>query len=105
LAEKDGKSLTGELLGTDSGSKKSQEVLCQEYDSQTDTVLYRLRPQDEKHPVPLPIGTHAQFRLDKDLDNKDRKYTVVSMEPRGNEAVANSDAENSGKRLIVASQK
>ena len=30
-AEKDAKSFTGEMLGTDSGSKKTQEVLCQEY--------------------------------------------------------------------------
>ena len=65
-AEKDAKSLTGELLGTDSGNKKSEEVLCQEYELQTDTVVYRLRPREEKHPVLLPIGEHAQFYLDKD---------------------------------------
>ena len=112
-AEKDAKSLTGELLGTDSGSKKSEEVLCQEYVLQTDTVIYRLRPRDEKHPVLLPIGTQAQFRLDKDiivlrvedLDDKDRKYTVVSMEPRADNVAANSKAENPGQRLVVTRQK
>ncbi len=95
-SEKDAKSFAGELLGTDSGNKKSQEVLCQEYVLQTDTVVYRLRPRDDKHPPLLPIGGHAQFRLDKDkmvlrvedLDNKDRDYVVVSMAPRNTDAPA-----------------
>jgi hypothetical protein len=95
-SEKDAKSFTGELLGTDSGNKKSQEVLCQEYVLQTDTVVYRLRPRDDKHPALLPIGGHAQFRLDKDkmvlrvedLDDKDRDYVVVSMAPRNADAPA-----------------
>jgi len=112
-AEKDAKSFTGELLGTDSGNKKSEQVLCQEYELQTDTVVYRLRPRDEKHPVLLPIGAHAQFLLDKDtlvlrvedLDDKDRKYTVVSMEPRTDGAPTNAQAENSGQSLNVAPQK
>ena len=90
VAEKDAKSLTGELLGTDSGSKKSQQVLCPEYVLRTNVVIYHLRPKDEKHPVLLPIGDHAQFRLDRDkvilrvedLDNKDREYIVTSMAPR-----------------------
>ena len=112
-AEKDAKSVTGELLGTDSGSKKSEQVLCQEYELQTDTVVYRLRPRDEKHPVLLPIGDHAQFGLDKDtlvlrmedLDDKDRKYTVVSMEPRTDNAAAKTEAENPGQRMSVTPQK
>ena len=29
--EKDGKTLAGEMLGTDSGHKKTHELLCQEY--------------------------------------------------------------------------
>src|ERR1700731_2216473 len=89
-AEKDGKSFAGEMLGTDSGSKKTQEVLCQEYLLQAERVIYRIRPRDEKHPVLLPVGEQAQFRLQKDkmilrvedLDDKDREYTVVSMTPR-----------------------
>lgn len=89
-AEKDGKSFAGEMLGTDSGSKKTQEVLCQEYVLQAERVIYRIRPRDEKHPALLPVGDQAQFRLDKDkmllrvedLDNKERVYTVVSMTPR-----------------------
>src|SRR5579863_7528131 len=91
VAEKDGKSFAGEVLGTDSGSKKTQEVLCQEYVLQTERVIFRIRPRDEKHPVLLPVGDQAQFRLQKDkmllrvedLDNKEREYIVVSMTPRG----------------------
>ena len=92
MAEKDAKTLTGELLGTDSSHKKTEEVLCQEYILQSDTVTYRIRPKDDKHPVLLPVGQPAQFFLSKDkmilrvedLDNRDREYTVVSMIPRDN---------------------
>src|SRR6202140_2166209 len=97
-AEKDAKSFAGEMLGTDSGSKKTQEVLCQEYVLQAARVIYRIRPRDEKHPVLLPVGEQAQFRLQKDkmllrvedLDSKEREYIVVSMTPRsdGNTADA-----------------
>lgn len=92
MAEKDAKTLTGELLGTDSSHKKTEEVLCQEYILETDAVTYRIRPKDDKHPVLLPVGQPAQFFLSKDkmvlrvedLDNKDREYVVVSMIPREN---------------------
>jgi hypothetical protein len=88
--ENSGKSLAGELIGTDSAHKKTHELLCQEYVLQTERVIYRIRPRDEKHPVLLPVGEQAQFRLQKDkmilrvedLDDKDREYTVVSMTPR-----------------------
>lgn len=107
VAEKDGKTLAGELLCTDSSNKKSEEVLCQEYVLQSDTMIYRIRPRDEKHPALLPVGEHAQFRLDKDkmvlrvedLDNKDRDYNVVSMVPRTDNAGASVLGENAGRRL------
>ena len=90
MAEKDAKTFTGEILGTDSSHKKTEEVLCEEYVLESDTVTYRIRPKDDKHPALLPIGQHAQFFIHKDkmilrvedLDNKDREYVVVSMEPR-----------------------
>lgn len=90
VQEKGGKSMTGELLGTDAQNKKTKEVLCQEYVLQSERVVYRIRPTDDKHPVLLPIGETAQFRLHKDklilkvaeLDGKEREYTVVSMTPR-----------------------
>jgi hypothetical protein len=91
MQEKGSKSLTGEILGTDGQSKKTQEMLCQEYVLQTERVVYRIRPKDDKHPVLLPIGETAQFRIHKDKlilkvaeggDDKEREYIVVSMTPR-----------------------
>jgi hypothetical protein len=86
---KNGKSLAGEMIGTDSSHMKTHELLCQEYVLETDKVIYRIRPKDDKHPVLLPIGEQAQFRLEKDklilrvedLDDKDREYLVLSMTP------------------------
>jgi hypothetical protein len=98
VAEKDGTSFAGEMLGTDSGSKKTQDLLCQEYVVETDKVIYRIRPRDEKHPVLLPVGEQAQFRMQKDkmllrvedLDNKEREYIVVSMTPRSDGSTADA---------------
>ena len=88
--ENSGKSFVGEMVGTDSAHKKTHALLCQEYLLQSDTVIYRIRPRDEKHPVLLPVGQGAQFRIYKDkmllqvedLDEKEREYSVVSMTPR-----------------------
>jgi hypothetical protein len=85
-----GKSFAGEVLGTDSAHQKTHVLLCQEYLLQTDRVIYRIRPRDDKHPVLLPVGVKAQFHLEKDkmklrvedLDDKERDYIVVSMTPR-----------------------
>jgi hypothetical protein len=98
MAEKDAKSFAGEMLGTDSGSKKTHELLCQEYVLQAERVIYRIRPRDEKHPVLLPVGERAQFRLQKDkmllrvedLDSKEREYIVVSMTPRTDSSTADA---------------
>ena len=78
------------MLGTDSAHQKTHVLLCQEYLLQTDRVIYRIRPRDDKHPVLLPVGEKAQFHIEKDkmklrvedLDDKEREYTVVSMTPR-----------------------
>jgi hypothetical protein len=88
--QKSGKSFAGEMLGTDAAHQKTHVLLCQEYLLQTDRVIYRIRPRDDKHPVLLPVGEKAQFHIDKDklklrvedLDDKEREYTVVSMTPR-----------------------
>ena len=96
FAEKGSKTVAGEILGTDGQHQKTQEVLCQEYILQTDRLIFRIRPRDEKHPALLPVGETAQYRLNKDklllrvpeLDGKEREYIVVSMTPR-------SDAPNS----------
>ena len=89
-AEKSGKTFVGEIVGTDGAHKNTKEMLCQEYILRGERVLYRIRPRDEKHPVLLPIGEDADFRISKDklflkvmeLDNnKERDYSVVSMTP------------------------
>jgi hypothetical protein len=98
MAEKEAKSFAGEMLGTDSGNKKTQELLCQEYVLQAERVIYRIRPRDEKHPALLPVGEQAQFRLQKDkmllrvedLDSKEREYIVVSMTPRSESSTADA---------------
>src|ERR1700719_495922 len=90
LAEKDGKTLAGEIFGTDGQHKNTKQVLCQEYVLQTDRVTYRIQPKDDKHPVLLPVGETAQFRIHKDklllrvpeTDGKEREYIVPSMTPR-----------------------
>jgi hypothetical protein len=103
-AEKSGKNITGELLGTDSAHKKTQEMLCQEYVLEADRIVYRIRPKDDKHPVLLPVGESAEFRIHKDrlllrvpeADGKEREYTVVSMVPRAD--AKDSKPVASGKR-------
>ena len=96
--ENSGKSVMGELVGTDSAHKKTHALLCQEYLLQSDSVIYRIRPRDEKHPVLLPVGQKAQFRIQKDkmllqvedVDSKEREYSVVSMTPRQDKTAAAS---------------
>jgi len=93
MDENSGHSFAGEVLGTDSAHKKTQELLCQEYVLQADQLTYHIRPKDAKHPALLPVGARAQFRLDKDKmalrvedgDDKEREYIVVSMTPRESE--------------------
>src|SRR5712691_1233170 len=88
--EKGSKTVAGEIFGTDGQHKQTQEMLCQEYVLQSERVIYRIRPKDEKHPMLLPIGETAQFRISKDKlilrvpesDGKEREYIVVSMTPR-----------------------
>jgi len=88
--EKGSKTVAGEIIGTDSQSRKTKELLCQEYVLQAEHVIYRIRSTDDKHPALLPIGETAQFRISKDklilrvpeLNDKEREYIVVSMTPR-----------------------
>jgi hypothetical protein len=103
-AEKDGKTMAGEILGTDGQHKKTQEVLCQEYVLKTDRLIYRIRPKDDKHPTLLPVGEAAEFRIHNDKmllrvpesDGKEREYIVVSMTQRAdvNEARVSPKASN-----------
>jgi hypothetical protein len=89
-AEKDGKTIAGEIFGTDGQHKNTQEILCQEYILKSDRLIYRIRPKDNKHPALLPVGESAEFRIHKDKmllrvvesDGKEREYIVVSMTTR-----------------------
>jgi len=57
---------------------------------QSDHVVYRIRPADQKHAVLLPVGDPVDFRIHKDRlylmdpesDKKERQYIVLSMRPR-----------------------
>jgi len=99
-AEKGGKTLTGEILGTDGQHKNTQEVLCQEYILKSDRLIYRIRPKDDKHSMLLPVGEAAEFRIRKDKmllrvpesDGKEREYIVVSMTPRADATEARAAA-------------
>jgi hypothetical protein len=100
VQEKGSKTVAGEIFGTDGQHKKTQELLCQEYVLQSDRVVYRIRPKDDKHPVLMPIGETAQFRINKDklivrvpeLDTKEREFIVVSMTPRDPDATTSVSA-------------
>jgi hypothetical protein len=100
--EKGSKTVAGEIFGTDGQHKQTQEMLCQEYILQSDHVVYRIRPKDDKHPMLLPIGESAQFRINKDKlilrvpesDGKEHEYIVVSMTPREKEASSQSASKN-----------
>ena len=99
-AEKDGKTVAGEIFGTDGQHKNTQEVLCQEYILKSDRLIYRIRPKDDKHPSLLPVGETAEFRIHKDKmvlrvpesDGKEREYIVVSMTQRGDAVEARVSA-------------
>jgi hypothetical protein len=104
-AEKGSKTLAGEILGTDGEHKKTQEVLCQEYVLRSDRLIYRIRPKDDKHPMLLPVGEAAEFRLHKDKmllrvpesDEKEREYIVVSITQRSDAPEAHASAKNSNQ--------
>ena len=96
--EKNGKSFAGEMIGTDSAHMKTHELLCQQYTLETSSLVYTVRPKDDKHPALLPIGESAQFRLEKDkmllrvedMDDKEREYIVVSIVPKAQMESAHS---------------
>lgn len=98
--EKDATSPLGEIIGTDNHNRKNEQVLCQEYVLQADALVYHIRPLDQKHPALLPIGSNAQYRIDKDkmmlriegVQDKELRYTVVSIAPRTDPATASASA-------------
>src|SRR5215469_9984607 len=59
--QKSAKGIMGELVGTDDSHSKMRKTLCQEYVLETNGVVYRIRPREEKHPARLPVGQKALF--------------------------------------------
>src|SRR5579859_62817 len=104
-SEKDGKTIAGEIFGTDGHHKNTKQILCQEYVLQADRIIYRITPKDDKHPMLLPVGETAQFRIHKDklllrvpeADGKEREYFVLSMTSRS-DLSANQTAMKEGTR-------
>ena len=84
----------------DAKKGKTHELLCQEYVVQTDQVIYRIRPKDEKHPTLLPIGENAKFRVESTkmllrvdaAGGKEREFLIVSVKPRGDNTADASPA-------------
>src|SRR5580658_10492884 len=85
----------------------SHEQLCPQYLLRTDGMDYHIRPLDLKHPVVLPIGKEAEFKIKKDRlflrvadgDKKGKEkpleYQVVSMQPANTDSKVDSKVENS----------
>jgi len=66
-------------------------VDCQEYVLEAEGVLFHFRSRDPRHPVLLPVGQTAQYRIAEGhfflrVDKKEREFVVVSMEPRESKA-------------------
>lgn len=104
--ENSGKKFSGMVLGTDSANVKTKKMLCPEYVLKTDRVTYRIRPREEKHPVLLPVGETAKFRMKKDRlvlrvpegDDKERDYNVISALPNAGGDDARADAARPAKK-------
>jgi hypothetical protein len=96
----------GILVRMDSSSCGTQErgskTVAGEYILQSEHVVYRIRPKDDKHPALLPIGETAQFRISKDklilrvpeVNDKEHEYIVVSMTPRERDVASESASKN-----------
>jgi hypothetical protein len=63
--------------------------LCQEYVLRSEGLYYRIRSRDRRHPVLLPIGEQAQFRLHRDrmllqvedAQSKTYEFSVLAIVP------------------------
>jgi len=81
---------TSVLVGDDGLPKQTRGFLCQEYVLQSDRMTFHIRPKYEKHPVALPVGEVAQFRVGNgtlllrvpEISDKEHAYIVLSITPR-----------------------
>lgn len=80
----------------------SDEKLCPQYLLRTDDMDYHIRPTDSKHPVVLPIGHEAEYKIKNDKmflkvpdgDHQTRTYQVVAMEPANQDTAAQNNPAN-----------
>ena len=80
----------------------SDEKLCPQYLFRTDEMEYEIRPLDHKHPVVLPVGHEAEFKIKDDRmflkvpdgDRKKREYEVVAAKPMNRETNQDPSAKN-----------
>ncbi|MGA2981644.1 MAG: hypothetical protein ABSD76_18785 [Terriglobales bacterium] len=92
----------------------SHEQLCAQYLLRTDDMDYHIRPFDTKHPVVLPVGHEAEFKIkndrlllkiadgDKEV-RKERPYQVVSMQPaNSSDAKVESGAYRAPDKPVVS---
>jgi hypothetical protein len=85
---------------TDLNKGNGPALLCQEYVLQTEQVVYRIRPKNDRDFAPLPIGENAKFRLQKNRmrlrmegpDSREREYVILSIKPRGDSTADASPA-------------
>ncbi|MBZ5548600.1 MAG: hypothetical protein LAO22_11705 [Acidobacteriia bacterium] len=92
----EGSGFSKALLGAPAPLPVQDDRLCQEYVLRSEGLYYRIRSRDRKHPVLLPIGEQAQFRLHRDrmllqvedFDSKAYEFSVLAIVP-----------ENHGDRL------
>ena len=77
------------MLGAPDPTPVRDDRLCQEYVLRSEGLYYRIRSKDRKHPVLLPIGEQAQFRLQRDrmllqvedFDSKAYEFSVLAIVP------------------------
>jgi len=94
---------TGMLLQMDAvkcvssaSDNTTDKRLCQDYLLQGENVIYRVRPRHEKQSILLPVGSRAEFRMEKTkmflriegIGSQEREYVVISMSPRSDASAA-----------------
>ncbi len=85
----------------------STEKMCAQYLLRTDDMEYHVRPTDGKHPVVLPVGHEAEFKIKNDRmflkvpdgDRKVRTYEVVGMKPLNAESNAQNTEKTDSEKL------
>lgn len=76
--------------GSQAKGHRKEEILCHVYVVRSTDMQYRIRQEQKKVPVLLPVGEDVHFRIEKDQmlirvigpdgkEGKEQKYLVVSQ--------------------------